>query len=104
MTPKQRYEQDLKRSGFQHDAAQALAVEALDALHHQLCEFINQPVVRPSRWKKWLGITSPTMTVPQGLYFGEASGEENLSYGYLFDALPTEENARPFPSFYVSCA
>ncbi|EOB4245881.1 cell division protein ZapE [Vibrio metschnikovii] len=95
MTPKQRYEQDLKRSGFQHDAAQALAVEALDALHHQLCEFINQPVVRPSRWKKWLGITSPTMTVPQGLYFwgGVGRGKTYLMDTF-FDALPTEKKMR----------
>lgn len=35
-TPRQRYAQDLQRAGFVADAAQASAVDALDALHHQL--------------------------------------------------------------------
>ncbi len=63
MTPKQRYEQDLKRSDFQQDEAQAMAVSALDNLYHQITDYINKPVVRPSRWQKLLGNESKNVSI-----------------------------------------
>lgn len=69
MTPKQRYEQDLKRSDFQQDEAQAMAVNALDDLYHQLIDYLNTPVVKPSRWQKLLGKKEEKPELPKGLYF-----------------------------------
>ncbi|MBL4282966.1 cell division protein ZapE [Vibrio fluvialis] len=95
MTPKQRYEQDLKRSDFQRDEAQARAVDGLDALYHQLTEFLNTPVVRPSRWQKLMGKKEQLPTPPTGLYFwgGVGRGKTYLMDTF-FDALPTERKMR----------
>ncbi|EOW6612264.1 cell division protein ZapE [Vibrio fluvialis] len=95
MTPKQRYEQDLKRSDFQRDEAQARAVDGLDALYHQLTEFLNTPVVRPSRWQKLMGKKEQLPTPPKGLYFwgGVGRGKTYLMDTF-FDALPTERKMR----------
>ncbi|ENI4130284.1 cell division protein ZapE [Vibrio fluvialis] len=95
MTPKQRYEQDLKRSDFQRDEAQARAVDGLDALYHQLIEFLNTPVVRPSRWQKLMGKKEQLPTPPKGIYFwgGVGRGKTYLMDTF-FDALPTERKMR----------
>ncbi|QXO16933.1 MULTISPECIES: cell division protein ZapE [Vibrio] len=95
MTPKQRYEQDLKRSDFQRDEAQARAVDALDALHHQVIDFINTPVVRPSRWQKLLGKKEAVPKPPQGLYFwgGVGRGKTYLMDTF-YEALPTDKKMR----------
>lgn len=95
MTPKQQYEEDLKRSGFQQDDAQARAVEALDLLYHQLIEFFSQPVVRPSLWLQWIGKKTPPLQVPKGLYFwgGVGRGKTYLMDTF-FDALPSDKKMR----------
>jgi cell division protein ZapE len=95
MTPKQRYEQDLKRSDFQQDEAQAMAVNALDDLYHQLIDYLNTPVVKPSRWKKLLGKKEEKPELPKGLYFwgGVGRGKTYLMDTF-FDALPTDKKMR----------
>jgi len=95
MTPKQRYEQDLKRSDFQRDEAQANAVNALDALYHQLTDYVNTPVVRPSRWKKFLGKKEQKPVLPKGLYFwgGVGRGKTYLMDTF-YDSLPTDKKMR----------
>ncbi|WP_165312240.1 cell division protein ZapE [Vibrio ziniensis] len=95
MTPKQRYEQDLKRSDFQQDEAQAMAVNALDELYHQLINYMNTPVVKPSRWQKLLGKKEEKPQLPKGLYFwgGVGRGKTYLMDTF-FDALPTDKKMR----------
>jgi len=95
MTPKQRYQQDLKQSDFQQDEAQAQAVDALDHLYHQLIEYFNTPVVRPSRWQKLLGKQEQKPQLPKGLYFwgGVGRGKTYLMDTF-FDALPTDKKMR----------
>ncbi len=95
MTPKQRYEQDLKRSDFQRDEAQAMAVSALDNLYHQLTDYMNTPVVRPSRWQKLLGKKEQKPVLPKGLYFwgGVGRGKTYLMDTF-FDSLPTDKKMR----------
>ena len=95
MTPKQRYEQDLKRSDFQQDEAQAMAVNALDNLYHQLIDYLNTPVVKPSRWQKLLGKKEEKPELPKGLYFwgGVGRGKTYLMDTF-FDALPTDKKMR----------
>ncbi|MBD0784746.1 cell division protein ZapE [Vibrio sp. Y2-5] len=95
MTPKQRYEQDLKRSDFQQDEAQAMAVNALDNLYHQLIDYLNTPVVKPSRWQKLLGKKEEKPQLPKGLYFwgGVGRGKTYLMDTF-FDALPTDKKMR----------
>ncbi|MGY2575824.1 cell division protein ZapE [Vibrio sp. C8] len=95
MTPKQRYEQDLKRSDFQQDEAQAMAVNALDNLYHQLIDYLNTPVVKPSRWQKLLGKKEEKPELPKGLYFwgGVGRGKTYLMDTF-FDALPIDKKMR----------
>lgn len=95
MTPKQRYQQDLKQSDFQQDGAQAQAVDALDHLYHQLIDYLNAPVVRPSRWQKLLGKKEQKPQLPKGLYFwgGVGRGKTYLMDTF-FDALPTDKKMR----------
>lgn len=95
MTPKQRYQQDLKRSDFQQDEAQAMAVNALDELYHQLIDYLNTPVVKPSRWQKLLGKKEEKPQLPKGLYFwgGVGRGKTYLMDTF-FDALPTDKKMR----------
>ena len=49
-TPRERYEQDLQRGGFVADAAQARAVEALQALHQTLLERKPKKRLGRLRW------------------------------------------------------
>ncbi|MGC9421685.1 MULTISPECIES: cell division protein ZapE [Vibrio] len=95
MTPKQRYEQDLKRSGFQQDDSQARAIDALDSLYHQLMEFFSQSVIKPSFWQQWFGKKTATLPAPKGLYFwgGVGRGKTYLMDTF-FDALPSEHKMR----------
>ncbi len=95
MTPKQRYEEDLKRSDFQQDEAQAQAVNALDKLYHQIIEYVNTPVITPSRWQKLLGKKEEKPALPKGLYFwgGVGRGKTYLMDTF-FDALPTDKKMR----------
>lgn len=95
MTPKQQYEEDLKRSGFQRDDAQACAIEALDSLYHQLIEFFSQPVANSSLWQRWIRKNTPRIPVPKGLYFwgGVGRGKTYLMDTF-FDALPSDKKMR----------
>ncbi|MCK6264796.1 cell division protein ZapE [Vibrio sp. ZSDE26] len=108
MTPKEKYEKDIKEHGFQRDEAQFQAVEALDGLYHQIINYLNAPKVSLSRWQKllgpkvslsrWqklLGKKEEGQTVPDGLYFwgGVGRGKTYLMDSF-FDALPSERKMR----------
>lgn len=95
MTPKEKYENDIKQHGFQRDEAQFNAVEALDLLHHQIIEYLNAPRVSLTRWQKLLGQKEKAPTVPDGLYFwgGVGRGKTYLMDSF-FDSLPSERKMR----------
>ena len=95
MTPKQRYEQDLAKSDFQRDPAQAMAVDALDRLYHQLVEYEHAPAVKLSFWQKVTRQKVAVAKPPKGLYFwgGVGRGKTYLMDTF-FDALPTEKKMR----------
>ncbi|WGW01838.1 cell division protein ZapE [Vibrio sp. YMD68] len=95
MTPRQKYEKDIKEHGFQRDEAQFLAVDALDKLHHQIIEYLNAPKVSLTRWQKLMGKKIDSPVVPDGLYFwgGVGRGKTYLMDSF-FDSLPSERKMR----------
>lgn len=95
MTPKQKYQQDLNRSDFHQDEAQAQAVNALDLLYHQFLDYLKQPVVQPSVLQKLMGKRVHNPVPPKGLYFwgGVGRGKTYLMDTF-FDALPTDKKMR----------
>ncbi|WP_298440898.1 cell division protein ZapE [uncultured Ferrimonas sp.] len=92
-TPKELYLQDLARPEFQHDPAQAAAVEQLQRLYQQ---FVERPSVSAERrwWQKWWQQPEQA-TAPQGLYFwgGVGRGKTYL-VDTFFQCLPTERKLR----------
>jgi cell division protein ZapE len=86
VTPAARYAADLAREGFAADAAQAIAVEALQALHNEL-------VAKPPR----RGLTSGRLRYPPvpGLYFwgGVGRGKTYLM-DVFFESLPFSRKRR----------
>lgn len=96
MTPLEIYNKDIKQHGFQKDEAQFQAVTALDKLYHQLIDYLNTPVVKPSGWKAWFGKKDPVLPqAPKGLYFwgGVGRGKTYL-VDTFFNALPTDKKMR----------
>ncbi|MEZ9229739.1 cell division protein ZapE [Vibrio amylolyticus] len=95
MTPKEKYENDIKVHGFQKDEAQYQAVEALDQLHHQIIEYLNTPKPSLTRWQKLLGKKEHVPEVPNGLYFwgGVGRGKTYLMDSF-FDSLPSDKKMR----------
>ncbi|MGO1298428.1 MAG: cell division protein ZapE [Vibrio sp.] len=95
MTPKQRYEQDLIKLEFQRDAAQAIAIEALETLYHQCIEFTQAPQIEASWWQKITKRTPKPAAPPKGLYFwgGVGRGKTYLM-DIFYDSLPFERKMR----------
>lgn len=93
MTPIEKYQQDLKQSDFQYDAAQETAVEELQRLYDELTQ--------PKKKLKWRirlkskfgkGMTKPSI---QGLYFwgGVGRGKTYL-VDTFYDCLPFKKKLR----------
>lgn len=78
LAPRARYERDLARDDFSHDAAQAQAVEALQAVYEQLIATPPRPWFRRQRW-----------TPVRGLYLwgGVGRGKTYLMDSF-FESLP----------------
>ncbi|MDW6001760.1 cell division protein ZapE [Vibrio mangrovi] len=95
MTPRQRYDQDLKDSNFQKDEAQSLAVDALDNLYHRLLAYLERPVEKESIMSRFFGKKSRSIQPPQGLYFwgGVGRGKTYLMDTF-YEALPTQKKMR----------
>ena len=93
MTPQQKYQQDLKRSDFVADPAQAMAVGHLDDLYHRL------QAPKPEATRSWVDrlMRRPAEPVEpvKGLYFwgGVGRGKTYL-VDTFFDCLPTERKMR----------
>ncbi|ASA57093.1 cell division protein ZapE [Vibrio gazogenes] len=95
MTPRQRYDQDLKDNNFQKDDAQLTAVEALDDLYHRFLTYLEKPVERGSLLTRLLRKNVQRPVPPKGLYFwgGVGRGKTYLMDTF-YDALPTQKKMR----------
>lgn len=92
MTPQQKYQQDLQRSDFQADPAQAMAVAHLERLYQDLCA---PPT--PTRSRGWLGwLQKPPAVIPvRGLYmWGGVGRGKTWLMDIFFDALPGHRKLR----------
>lgn len=100
MTPRERYQQDLDQGRIGPDAAQAEAVEALQALYEALLEAPPRPAPKPAGGVRGLlrrvrrSAPEPVTPVP-GLYLwgGVGRGKTYLVDSF-FETLPFEEKRR----------
>ncbi|MGM0480831.1 MAG: cell division protein ZapE [Pseudomonadota bacterium] len=90
LSPKQRYQEDLKQPGFTYDEAQAHAVDQLEQLYQQLLQWHKQR--QQPIWKRWF---SNAPRAPKGLYFwgGVGRGKTYL-VDTFYDSLPLEKKWR----------
>ena len=87
LTPRQRYEADLKKPGFVKDAAQIKAVAALDVLYHFLLKRPPLP-----RWRRLLGQTQSPL---KGLYlWGSVGRGKTWLMDCFYECLPFQEKQR----------
>ena len=95
MTPLDTYTRDIKQHGFQQDDAQLKAVQSLDKLYHDFIEYVSNPVVKKTGWKRWFSKTQAQPVAPKGLYFwgGVGRGKTYLMDTF-FEALPCEKKMR----------
>jgi cell division protein ZapE len=94
MTPLEKYQQDLQRSGFSHDAAQEMAVRKLQGLYERLLH--EQAERRKSRLKWFAEKLRRRKPEPiQGLYFwgGVGRGKTYLMDTF-YESLPFENKMR----------
>ncbi|MER0500342.1 cell division protein ZapE [Aeromonas hydrophila] len=92
MTPQQKYQQDLQRSGFVADPAQAMAVARLERLYQDLCQ-----TPTPTRSRGLLGwLQKPKPRTPiLGLYmWGGVGRGKTWLMDTFFDSLPGERKLR----------
>lgn len=91
MTPLEKYQQDLTRSDFHHDAAQAFAVSQLQQLYD---DFNNRKTAKVSVFGRLLGKTTQVQPL-QGLYFwgGVGRGKTYL-VDTFYECLPTKRKMR----------
>ncbi|WP_426417061.1 cell division protein ZapE [Aestuariirhabdus sp. LZHN29] len=92
MTPLERYQQDLQREGFSHDASQEQAVRHLQRLYDDL---VALPA-KPSKRQRIKGLLKKTRPEPvKGLYFwgGVGRGKTYL-VDTFYDSLPFEQKMR----------
>lgn len=91
MTPLQKYQQDLTRDDFQHDAAQEFAVQQLQRLFD---DFVKRKPAAPSLWQRLRGVSAEA-TPLMGLYFwgGVGRGKTYL-VDTFYECLPTTRKMR----------
>ncbi|MEI8634683.1 hypothetical protein P4S72_26880 [Vibrio sp. PP-XX7] len=118
MTPKQRYERDLKNNAFQRDEAQAEAIEALDNLYHQFLGVLHAPVQSVSSGRKHFPSTifhcemAEECNKDKARYASRPEriislrgrrARKNVFDGYVFCIIAnTAKNASSFSSFHAS--
>lgn len=93
LSPRERYENDLRREGFQHDPAQARAVEYLQNLYQELlAESESKPLLaRVLQLPAWGKKPEP----PKGLYlWGGVGRGKTWLMDSLFESLPFEKKIR----------
>ncbi len=91
LTPRERYQRDLQRDDFFHDAAQEAAVELLQDLYD--CLLASKPK-SPTLWQKLVGKRVSQVPV-KGLYFwgGVGRGKTYLMDNF-YESLPFENKLR----------
>lgn len=91
MTPLQKYQQDLTRDDFQHDAAQEFAVQQLQRLFD---DFVKRKPATPSLWQRLRGASAEDKPLT-GLYFwgGVGRGKTYL-VDTFYECLPTQRKMR----------
>lgn len=91
LSPRAHYEQDLVRPGFQHDAAQAQAVDALQALHETLVSRWQADRRVMSRLSRSIGGRDPVT----GLYlWGGVGRGKTYLMDIFFESLPFRRKMR----------
>ncbi len=95
-TPKQRYQRDLKKEGFNYDAAQEEAVERLEDLYHRLVAARDADKSRSAlsvSFSKWFGKSEKAPE--KGLYFwgGVGRGKTYLMDNF-YESLPFQRKMR----------
>ncbi len=92
-TPWQRYQQDLKRDDFSHDAAQEAAVRLLDDLHRRLVAHQGNTSGQLARYIRRL--RGLPRVPPQGLYlWGGVGRGKTYLVDTFFDCLPFDNKLR----------
>ena len=94
MTPIKKYQADLKRDDFVHDATQAKAVAHLQRLFEELMA-PSVPAPKPSLLQKWLSRQPEPVEPIQGVYFwgGVGRGKTYL-VDTFYDCLPFTQKMR----------
>lgn len=95
MTPKEIYLQDIEQNRLRHDNAQAVAVDLLDILFHQL---VSAKDNKPGFFDRLLNRTPQTI---EGIYiWGGVGRGKTYLMDHFYDALPFSEKQRThFHSF-----
>jgi len=87
LTPKQRYESDLSRTGFVKDRAQEKAVAALDLLYHHLLQ------LPPASW--WRQLFTQIPAPLKGVYlWGRVGRGKTYLMDCFYESLPFAEKRR----------
>ncbi|MEE9255329.1 MAG: cell division protein ZapE [Pseudomonadales bacterium] len=91
MTPREHYQKDLAKPGFEHDPAQARVVDLLDDLHHRLLS-----AEAPSRWRRFRERLSGEAAPPvRGIYlWGSVGSGKTYLMDMFFECLPIEAKLR----------
>jgi cell division protein ZapE len=94
-SPKSNYRQLLDSGQFEEDPAQAIIVDHLDRLHHDLINGLDCKVSWVTRLFQRLGIKRKGQPIPTGLYIwgGVGRGKTHL-LDMFFDGLPFENKYR----------
>jgi cell division protein ZapE len=88
MSPKAWYQLAREKPGFIHDAAQEAAIDALDALWHQLVDF-------KAKRNHFLGRSLLSPEVPKGLYFWGGVGRgKSFLMDVFYDCVPYRRKRR----------
>lgn len=94
-SPAERYQRDLQKPDFRHDAAQAAAVDHLQNLYEMLLERQCEPAAKPGFWGRWLSSKPESLAPVKGLYFwgGVGRGKTYLMDNF-YESLPFERKMR----------
>lgn len=94
-SPAERYQRDLQKPDFRHDAAQAAAVDHLQNLYEMLLERQCEPAAKSGFWGRWLSSKPESLAPVKGLYFwgGVGRGKTYLMDNF-YESLPFERKMR----------
>ena len=95
MTPLDTYTRDIEQHGFQQDDAQLKAVQSLDKLYHDFIEYVSNPVVKKTGWKRWFSKTQAQPVAPKrAVFLGRSRARKTYLMDTFFEALPCQKKMR----------